>query len=177
MLIHSIYRIQAFALIELVQAWRNYSQIRKITKRTNAENLCPFTFWSSNNPSMCLAYLKGTFNNSFMLEHSYLFWDSIPGHELYRIQFSVPFNIRDLWKSPAAKIRHMKTKTCPSYAAQMTERHRSSQLPHSTSGLKGFIISISIILVLWPRCWFSAHTNKQWDKGTIYFFARVYANV
>lgn len=47
--------------------------------------LLSFFSWSLNNPSMCPAYLRGTFNNSFMPEHSYLFWDNIQGHEEQKI--------------------------------------------------------------------------------------------
>lgn len=63
-------------------------------------------------------------------------------------------------KSSCQNKTYMKTKTRLSYSAQLTVRQRSSRLPHCTSGLKGF----TVILVLWPRWWFYAHTNKWLNK-------------
>lgn len=85
---------------------------RKETKREKQHVTWNYFFsWSLSNPSIWPAYLRSTFNNSFMPEHSCLFWENVWGHEEHEIHLPAyykgyrswmisEFNVRGFMKKP-----------------------------------------------------------------------------
>lgn len=130
--------------------------------------------WSLDNPSVRLAYLRGTFNNSFMPEHSCLFWDNIQGHEEHEIHLpalckaaaaewpGLRWRIHEEARRPKLDWYENKNISVMSNSADFKARVLAASVPHScTNRIDVFYL---ITPIFWHCSWLHVHSNTNKEE-------------
>ena len=125
--------------------------------------------WSLNNPSVRLAYLRGTFNNSFMPEHPCLFWDNIQGHEEHEIhipalykaaaaeRLGLRWRIHEEARRPKLDWYENKNISVTSNSADCKARVLAASVPHSCTNTTDVFYLMTP--VFWHCGWLHVHSN------------------